>query len=60
MTEETAAAILQELRALRAEQAEQYRTLKNKMSSMRWVLNRVRDEQERLAGLSDDEPRDTD
>ena len=53
MTEETAA-ILQELRTIRAEQAEQFRLLKNKLSSLRWVVNRMRDEQEHIAGVLDD------
>ena len=49
------AAILQELRSLRADQAEQYRMLKNKIASLRWVVNRLYDEQERLACLLDDD-----
>ena len=56
MSDIDAAAILQELRAIRAEQAEQHRTLKNKIASLRWTVNRLFDEQERLACLLDDHP----
>ena len=49
------AAILKELREIRAEQAEHFRLLKNKIASTRWIVNRMLIELEHMSALLDEQ-----